>query len=222
MQQDKKKARAARDPVARAPVEETDADAVAKVRELLFGDAVRSIREEVLCNHSIVINRFEKLAAETDAKLERLGAKLASFNALFESAMAEQEEELRQLSEQTADEDAKLNASLAQLKKEAALQSDLAQLKEDAALKSELEQLTDAFCKTTGQLRKELHGRVNAQSAALLASEQRLLTQLKEHAQMLKASQVGKDDFATSLRSIAEQLSVPDRARPKPVAVGEN
>ncbi|MGI9325895.1 MAG: hypothetical protein ACR2PZ_11795 [Pseudomonadales bacterium] len=160
---------------------ESDLTAIANVRELLLGDVIRSIREEVLCNHSIILNRFEALHASTSKRMDIIVKKLVHLK--------------REL-------DVESNNRTKQLK---ALKRHFD--KQDQSIRLELQALEEQLSGAAKAARVDLEDKIIEQARNLIKTESRMNDQLNADVSKLGTEKLKRSELADSLRTIADQVN---------------
>lgn len=166
-----------------SPVE-TDEIAIANVRELLLGDAIRAIREEVLCNHSIVLNRFEALQQATAQRLDVAFDRLDALQ--------------RQLDQESGKHCEQLNGMQNQL------------MEEDSKIRRELKVVIQALDAEARTQRREYDAKLEAQAQELNKTAQRLNRRLERNVAKLGAEGLARTDLAENLTAIAQRIAQTD------------
>lgn len=160
---------------------ESDLTAIANVRELLLGDVIRSIREEVLCNHSIILNRFEALHVSTSKRMDIIVKKLVHLK--------------RELDVESSNRTKQLKA----------LQHHLS--KEDRAIRSELQEIAVQLNEAGKTTRLDLEDKIIEQARNLIKVESRVNDRLNADVAKLGTEKLKRTELADSLRAIAEQIN---------------
>lgn len=160
---------------------ESDAQALAKVRELLFGDALRSIRDEVMCNHELMVRRFAMLENNLCKRVNGLAKRVGGFQQKLENQSRNHDDAIAQLDQFIAKTDQKLDSEVKQLRCE-----------------------TEA---AGSSMRNELDAGLARQEQLLRETEEKLVAQLRQHVEKLTDQRVDRYDFADNLRRLAAQVS---------------
>ena len=162
---------------------EVDTEAFDKVRELLMGETVQSLRDDLHCSHRIILHRVETLHKSITKRMDNMDKKVTALNFTMNQEVQDREEleiAVRSSQEETV-----------------------------KTIRSELGEVKATLTESTDQLQSELSSKSSEQTDALRKLEKQLQETIDNQCNALTDEKLNRDALARVLFDMAAEISGP-------------
>lgn len=160
-----------------------DTEAFDKVRELLMGETVQSLRDDLHCSHRIILHRVETLHKSITKRMDNMDKKVTALNFTMNQEVQDREEleiAMRSSQEETV-----------------------------KTIRTELGEVKTTLTESTTKLQSELSSTSSDQTDALRKLEKQLQETIDNQCNALTDEKLNRDALARVLFDMAAEISGP-------------